>query len=135
MRCEGWESRLYEILEDARSEPYELGRHDCFRMVCRVVEALTGADRWPQFEGKYATRSQALRLIARYGRGFEAAGDAFFGAPHVPASYAQRGDIVAIRDETGEKHLGVCLGLHSAVLGAEGIRLVPTLTSLCAWKL
>lgn len=135
MRREGWEARLWEILAAARERPYELGRHDCFRVACQVIEAMTGVDRWPQFEGRYATAREARRLIARHGRSFEAAFDWFFGAANVPARYAQRGDIVAAADEAGEKHLGVCLGALSVVLGPAGLVNVPTIGCGCAWKI
>lgn len=134
-RREGWEGRLYQILEAARAVPYELGSHDCFRVACQVLEALTGVERWSEFQGKYATAREARRLIARHGRSFEAAFDGFFGAANVPVRYAQRGDIVALADAAGEKHLGVCLGAESAFLAPEGLARVPTLSCLCAWKL
>lgn len=134
-RREGWEGRLYQILDAARSVPYELGRHDCFRVTCRVIEALTGVDRWPEFDGRYTTAREARRLIARHGRSFEAAFDWFFGQQNVPPAYAQRGDIVALADAAAEKHLGVCLGLEAAFLAPGGLVRVSTLSCLCAWKL
>lgn len=134
MRREGWEARLWEILAEAQARPYELGRHDCFRVACRVIEALSGVDRWPEFEGRYATAREARRLIARHGRSFEAAFDWFFGSANVPVRYAQRGDVVALA--AGEaKHLGVCLGAQSAFLAPEGLARVPTLNCICAWKI
>src|SRR5690242_15369669 len=107
MRLEGWESRLHAVLEAAREKPYVLGEHDCFRVACRVVEALTGEDRWPEFDGKYSTTRDAKRLLARHGASFEAAFDWFFGVPAVSPRQARRGDILAVQTSDGEKHLGV----------------------------
>jgi cell wall-associated NlpC family hydrolase len=104
-------------------------------MACQVLEALTGVERWSEFEGRYSTTRQARRLLARHGRSFEAAGDWFFGSVNVPPRYAQRGDIVAFADQRGEKHLGVCIGAESVVLGPQGLVRVPTLKSLCAWRI
>jgi hypothetical protein len=134
MRLEGWEGRLYAVLDAARARPYKLGEHDCFKVACQVLEALTGVNRWPEFAGHYTTRREARRLIARHGRSFEAAFDWFFGSANVPVRYAQRGDIVALA-AGDDKHLGVCLGAESTFLSDEGLVRLPTLDCLCAWKI
>lgn len=134
-RIEGWESRLYRVIEAARNEPYELGRHDCFKVSCQVIEALTGVDRWPEFAG-YRTRREALMRIAEHGSNFEEAGDWFFGGPRIPLAYARRGDIVALAaPHDGDKHLGVCLGNQVAFLSDQGLDLsLKVEKCLCAWK-
>src|SRR6266508_3556525 len=76
-RLPGWEDRLAEAIAAARAKPYVLGEHDCFRLACAVVRALTGEDRWPQWRGRYASKREALRLIAEAGRDFTAAFSAF----------------------------------------------------------
>lgn len=133
MRLEGWEQRLEAVIEAARARPYELGRHDCFRVACLALEALTGRDRWHEFEGRYSTQREALRLVAQYGSTFEAAFDWFFGAPSISVYFAKRGDVVLLEDASGMKHLGVCLGRDTAMLGPEGLVFVPTLECLAAW--
>lgn len=133
MRLEGWEGRLDGLIEGARARPYELGTHDCFRLACAVIEALTGADRWPEFAG-YRTRREALLLIARHGSSFELAFDWFFGAPRVDVKLARRGDLCALQSADGQKHLGVCLGARTALLADEGLTFAPTLSCLCAWR-
>jgi len=126
---------LNAVIDAARARPYVLGVHDCFRLACAVMEALTGVDRWPEFSG-YKTKREALAKLARYGHSFEAAGDWFFGAPRLPVAQAQRGDIVAARDPLGEKHLGVCVGARVCLLLEAGLVMValdsPLL--LCAWR-
>lgn len=134
MRLQGWESRLAQVIEEARHRPYVLGEHDCFRVACLSVEALTGENRWPEFAGKYSTEREALRLIAQHGRSFEGAFDAFFGAPHINVRLARRGDIVAL-ENGGQKHLGVCEGALVAALGPEGLVRMPLLECLCAWRI
>lgn len=133
MRLEGWEGRLDALIQGARGRAYELGEHDCFRLACAVVHALTGVDRWPEFSG-YRSRREALLKIARHGRSFEAAGDWFFGAPAVDTRHARRGDICALQTVDGEKHLGVCLGAEVAMLAPEGLVYTPTATCLCCWR-
>jgi hypothetical protein len=137
MRREGWEGKLEKIISDAREQPYKIGVHDCFRVACRVLEALTGEDRWPEFAGRYRTTGQARRLLAGYGSTFEAAGDWFFRSERADIRTARRGDIVAIETPNGEKHLGVVTldGARAALLGPEGLVFVPVLTCLCCWKI
>jgi hypothetical protein len=140
-RLEGWEARLAAVIEAARREPYALGEHDCFRLACRVIEAMTGVDRWPEFRG-YRTKREALRRIAERGANFEAAGDWFFGSGRVDTGQARRGDIVALATADGGKHLGVCLDHRVAYLSEEGLIFLPLATpaaspaaTLCAWRI
>ncbi|TAK45267.1 MAG: hypothetical protein EPO27_10640 [Betaproteobacteria bacterium] len=135
MRLEGWESRLHAVIEASRHTPYALGTHDCFRVACAVVEALTGVDYWPTW-GRYATKREAKRLIASRGHAtFEEAFSWLFGTAFSDVRHAQRGDIVCIQTEDGEKHLGVCLGAHAAFTAPEGVLFVPTLTCLGCWRI
>jgi hypothetical protein len=132
-RLEGWESRLAAVIEDARIREYRLGEHDCFRLACRAIEALTGEDRWPEFAG-YATKREALAKLAQYGKTFEDAGDWFFGSPRVPVAQARRGDVCAAQTPDGEKHLGVCIGARVALLADGGLTFWRLSKCLCAWR-
>jgi hypothetical protein len=131
-RLDGWEARLLAVIDAARAEPYVLGVHDCFRVACQVVTALTGVDRWPEFAG-YTTKREALAKLAQFGSSFEAAGDWFFGEARVDVKRARRGDICCVETLDGEKHLGVCLGRHTALLAPEGLIYLKTLDCRCAW--
>ena len=133
MRLEGWEQRLDSVISAQRTKTYELGKEDCFRLACRVVECLTGIDRWPEFAG-YKTRDEAIRAIAKHGSSFEEAGDWFFSAERVSTGLARRGDIVAMQTQDGEKHLAVCLGSRCAGYGPDGLMFFPTSLGLCAWR-
>lgn len=133
MRREGWEGRLAAVLAAASRKPYAIGEHDCFRVACQTVEALTGVDRWPEFAG-YASRREAMRKLAEHGASFEAAGDWFFGAARVDVRLARRGDIACLATPDGEKHLGVVMGVETACLSDEGLVQVPTLSCRCAWR-
>lgn len=134
VRTPGWESRLASALEAARWRKYVLGEHDCFRVACHVIEALTGVDRWPEFAGQYYDKRGAIALIAKHGCTFEQAFDWFFGAPHIDMVNASRGDIAAIRTADGEKHLGVCTGPSVAFLAPEGLLFLPRTAAHCVWK-
>lgn len=132
MRLEGWEQRLHAIIEAARHQPYVRGEHDCVRLVCRVVEALTGVDRWPEFAG-YATLRDSIRRMQEYGDSPEAAGDWFFGGEQrVPVRQARRGDVVLLPTE----HLtvGVCVDHRAACLLESGLALIPMQQACTAWR-
>lgn len=132
-RLSGWERRLETLIQSARCAPYVLGEHDCFRLACRVIESLTGVDRWPQFAG-YGSRREALAAIARHGGSFEAAAGWFFGGAAVAATHARRGDICMVVDAAGQKHLGVCLGVRTACMMEHGLMYVRTAACPCAWR-
>ena len=132
-RRQGWEGRLAAVIEAARSKPYVLGSHDCLRVACQAVEALTGADRWAEFEG-YKTKREALATIAQFGPDFTAAIDWFFAAPSVDVRLARRGDICLVETPDGEEHLGVCLGRDTALLAPEGLIYFQTLLCKRAWR-
>lgn len=119
MRIAGWEGRLAEVIEGARSRPYALGEHDCFRLACEVVRALTGRELWLHFAGTYRTRREALRKIAELGNSPEEAAASLFGEP-IPIGLAGRGDLVLVRAD-GDHHLGVVLGEEIAMLGEQGV--------------
>lgn len=141
-RRDGWEARLADVIERARAKSYVLGEHDCFRVACAAVEALTGVDLWPQWAGRYRTRREAADLIARYawkagaGRGadlFTAAFSRLFGTEPVPVKLARRGDILEYVDR--EPHLAVCMGRAAAALGERGLRFVPVENCRHAWRI
>lgn len=134
VRLPGWELRLAAVLDAAMHKSYVLGQHDCFRLTCLNIEALTGIDRWPEWEGRYSTRREALALVAQHGSTFNAAFDWFFGDAHRPAAEARDGDIVKLIDETGEAHLGICVGGSVACLRERGLDFTPLSNGHCCWR-
>jgi len=135
-RLPGWEGRLAEVVEVARSEPYALGAHDCFRFACRAVEALTGVDLWSEWAGRYRTRREALRRIHEYGgAGFTEAGTKLFGVAPARVATARRGDVLEYVDPDGEQHLGVCVGGDVAVLAEAGLAFVKLSQCRHVWRI
>lgn len=133
LRREGWERRLQVVIDAARTRPYVLGEHDCFRLACRVIEALTGVDRWPAFAG-YRSKRGALARLARHGASFEAAGDWFFAVPLAPVAQGRRGDIALLIDEVGEKHLAVVIDHRVACMRPEGLIFLPLRACGGVWR-
>lgn len=135
MRLEGWESRLNKLIEWARHKPYKLGEHDCFRMACKDIEALTGIDRWQEWEGRYSTEREAVALIHSYGHNFTEAASRFFGSEPVPVSSASRGDIMEYRDAKCRPHLVVCVGRECVgLLEPAGLTFVEIGSCRHAWR-
>lgn len=146
-RTEGWETRLAAALERFHARPYRLGENDCFRLACAVLEALTGQDRWPEFDGRYASRRAAISLIRTYADAapegiagslespFDVAFSGFFGVGPCSAGYARRGDIVKVCDANGTAHLGVCLGAQIAVYREQGVAREPRESAVCCWRI
>lgn len=135
-RLEGWEARLAAVIEEARGEAYVLGRHDCFRVVCRGVQALTGVDLWSAWAGTYRTRAQALRRIAEFGGGsFDDAFSRLFGVAPVAVQLARRGDVVKYLDRGGTPHLGLCNGPTVAVLEETGLAFVELSACESCWRI
>lgn len=134
-RLAGWESRLAAVIEAARHREYQLGTHDCFRLSCAVVEALTGTDLWPEYAGRYLSRRESLVLMATKGTTFDACFDRVFGVPRGPTAHARRGDIVKYTDPKGEHHLGICLGADIAVLDQAGLVFLPRTAATHCWAI
>lgn len=134
VRTEGWEQRLDSVISVAGEQPYEIGQHDCFRVACEVVAALTGVpSRFGEWRGKYHSEREAIGIILARG-GFVRAASDWFGSDPVNVKLARRGDICAYKDSTRMRHLGVCVGDKVAVLGEGGLLFVPLLQCLCAWR-
>jgi cell wall-associated NlpC family hydrolase len=124
MRREDWQVKLFEIVEAAQDQPYQLGTHDCLKFSCACIEAMTGVDHWPAFAGLYGDKREALKLIAQFGRSFADAVSGVLGKDPQPVLMAQRGDLMMYHDDSGD-HLGICCGATIAVLAEDGLHHVP----------
>lgn len=127
-----WPERLAAVLEAARHQPYELGQHDCLRVTCQAIEAMTGADLWPRFAG-YTTHREALRTILQIAPTLGEAVSLVLGREPQALPLTQRGDVVLYRDEGGE-HLGVCNGATVALLAEAGLTFVPLSAAVQSWR-
>jgi hypothetical protein len=113
--------RLAALVERFDRSTYKLGENDCFRFACETVAALTGRDVWPQFEGEYATRADAIRLIRSVDPALHRAVEIVFGVEPVSILGAGRGDLYLFVDRL--PHMGVGLGAEVAVMLPEGLGL------------
>lgn len=136
-RTEGWEARLLAALAEISQWRYQVGVHDCVAMVCRVIEALTGASPWPRWAGQYTDPCGARKAIRR---------EAGFKKPYLanavtnvlqveplPPLQARRGDVVEL-DDAGEPHIGVALHTEAVSFGPNGIFYWPLAKCNRCWR-
>ncbi len=142
-RLEGWEHRLADFVDEARSRPFQWGEFDCCLMPCDGVLAITGVDPAAKLRGRYRTLRGAQAALIRFARGglVEAAEKiaADLAAPEVDLSFARRGDICLLTDpelvETGfDAMLAICLGREVGIAQAGGLRLLPLARAARAWE-
>jgi hypothetical protein len=129
MRVDGWESRLYALIEAARGREYKFGTHDCVSFACECVKAIDGRD---IKVGDYVTAKDAKKILRGKG-GFTAAVTRFLGVEPGPVSLAQRGDIVELQ-RGKHSHLGVCVGAQVAMPKLDGLAFVPLSECKQAWR-
>lgn len=134
-RIDGWEGRFWDTIHGAEGKPYVLGEHDCFKLTCDVVKALTGVDLWSPWKGRYSTERQALKLIAQYGGSFNGAFTKLFNTSVVDPSMARRGDVLRFDDDNGTPHLGVCVGSTVCLLAEKGLTRVERADCIACWRI
>jgi len=126
-----WESRLNEFVVKNRKRPYEPSRFDCLLMPAEAVKAVTGKDHGRGHRGKYKSTATAYRYLKSLGFDSpEAYLDSLFDEK--PVGFAQRGDLVLARTETGDNP-GVCMGAYAYVAGEDGLLKAARVLWLKAW--
>jgi hypothetical protein len=107
-RFSDWQTRLRDGILARRAEAFSWGRFDCCLAACDLVEKMTGVDPAKKLRG-YSTATGAFKKLAQAAPGarkskrLEAVAARLaveLGAPEVPPTYAQRGDMVLARAET-----------------------------------
>lgn len=120
MRQPGWESRLYALERDCRQLAFAWGMHDCCSFAAAAVEAVTGQP--ISMPGSYTSDRQAQRVLKERG-GLEAAVTEILGVQPCAPHFAQRGDIVLLRQpKSATRHaLAVCFGTYAFAPGDHGL--------------
>lgn len=113
LKCEGWESCLNAVLEDARSKPFDVREWNCARFAHACAEAVRGEPVSDKWRGSLEETADAV-------------------LPRVKARLAQRGDVVLA--DTPEPSLGVCVGRNAAFVTASGLTFYPMRRVRIAWS-
>lgn len=132
-RRPGWERRLAEAIETARTRPFTWGRHDCATWAFDLRRDLTGGeDLAGLWRGRYRTARGAVRVMRRLGwSSLEEMGRGLLGAPLPTLHLAQRGDVVLTDSGLG---FGLCIGARAAGIAPSGLVLVPLAACRLAWR-
>lgn len=117
MRLPGWEGRLYALEQRKRWLEFDWGAHDCCTWAASAVEALTGQP--ISMPGPYESGRQANRIIKQLG-GLQAAVTGLLGVQPYAPHFAQRGDIVLLRQSKSHA-LAVCFGTFAYAPGEDGL--------------
>ena len=134
-KFENWPERLEQYLSSCSQKDFKWGRFDCALFATDAIQAMTGQDLAHRFRRRYRSAYGAKRLTRKYGSLLQLA-DAIakqWNLSKQEASWAQRGDVVAIDTQSGEA-LGICLGASSAFPNEVGLSLKPTGECRCSWR-
>lgn len=136
MKKHGWPELLHDYIDAARLREFAYGAFDCALFCADWVQIATGIDHAVSLRG-YDSMAAAYKIIAGYGS-IEAMVTALMARDPVHAAFAQRGDIMLVRDHaslgSAPEGLGICLGLHTAVPRDKGLLMIRTLEAASAWK-
>jgi len=130
MRKGDWETALSDYLAGAGE--YSYGSNDCMLFCAGAVKAQTGQDFARGHRRKYKSAIGAGRYLLSLG--FDCPADMIASLlEEKPVAFAQRGDIVLIRDDAGQEIPGVCYGEIALILVEDGLGRVPRDRWLKAW--
>lgn len=129
MRLEGWESLLNEEVEEARSQSFKWGFHDCLTWATNCLLAITGVDYLAEIRGTYKTQAGAYRLIKKRGKSLQDCVSQKL--PEISIKMAKRGDLLMYNGA-----LGICFGINGFFVTEEsGLTPVKTLSCEYAWTI
>lgn len=118
-----WVAPFGDLLDEIRRKPFAWGANDCAcGFVGRVIETLTGANLYAEFEGRYDDATSAYRVMRE--AGFKDLAD-LVGSKlpeYEHPSEAQIGDVAAVPTEAVFGHaLGVFNGERVFILTEQGV--------------
>ena len=134
MRVEGWEMRLFDLIERARTKRFRWGHHDCVLFALDCFKALRGEyPKTLKIRGTYKSKAEAQLIIDNLNvdGSLERAVDLILGDRLDSPLFARRGDIAIYgRDAPA---LGVVVGAYALFVSQNG--LTPRTLSECsvAW--
>jgi hypothetical protein len=142
LRKANWQTLLHNFLEARKSAPFAWGANDCALFAADAVLAFTGTDLGADFRGKYADHAGAVAMMQTICGHADALALAeslclkagFKTWPHV--NFAQRGDVIVLRNPDGSHSLGIVAlnGVHALFVTEGGLRRMRTIDCVAAWK-
>ena len=141
-RKEYWDTRAYhDFLLSRAKTPFAWGEHDCALFAADGIEAITGVDIAADFRGKYHDEASAMALIRELTGGVTVADAAAYCAEKSALKewakplFAQRGDLVVAKQQSGLIAGLVHLNGHVVAAGENGLMVVPITTVVRSWHI
>jgi hypothetical protein len=139
-RKQNWPEELHRTLVAFSEKPFEWGKTDCGQMMLDCIQTMTGIDAAPALRGSYDTAFGAARVVLEFGGGFDQSMAKIAevnGFPEVQIPFAQRGDMILLRDpETSEPACGVVAldGINVATVTPRGFAMTSIKHAVRAWR-
>lgn len=126
-RSTDWQLRLGQLIESSRELAFEWGKFDCALHVCNCVRAMTGVDPGAPYRGTYSDEAGAQAIFGSDLAAFAGGIAAGLGCAEVSATFARRGDIVWIDNDTEYGALGIVSldGRFASCASEQGLALAP----------
>jgi len=121
--------KLNTYIEAARFKPFVWGSWDCCQFVAGWLSELTGADPRELFPA-YADEAGARDILSQSGGLVGLVGSVL---EEIHPALAKVGDVILCNEASGTA-LGICLGVRSAHVGADGLVFPQTIDALKAWR-
>jgi hypothetical protein len=139
-RLDGWPGLLESFIHSRRYAPFQWGKNDCVLFSCDAALVMTGEDLARGFRDTYDTARGAVKTMHLLGA--SSVGEladifaARLGLRVLPATFAQRGDVVLLNRELGES-LGIVAlsGIDVWAPAEEGLAEIPIREGLRAWRI
>lgn len=135
-RIPNWRVGLGQIIEKAREMRFEWGVFDCALYVCDCIQAITGVDPAESYRGTYNDEAGAARIYGDNFLDFIAGQASSLGLIEVPVTFARRGDLIFIDNNTPQGCVGVVSldARFASCASASGVLMVPIGKWKRAWR-
>lgn len=124
------------MIESARELGFEWGVFDCALHVSNCIRAITGVDPAESYRGTYSDEAGAARIYGSSFENFIANQALALGLKEVPVTFARRGDVVFVDNNTPQGCIGV-LSMDPRFVSCAahtGLVLVPIVRWKRAWQ-
>lgn len=136
-RFPDWPERLHRIIDSARELEFEWGVFDCALHVGNCMRAIVDVDPSAEYRGKYSDEAGAAGIYGGSLQDFAARIFAGLECPEVAVTFARRGDVVFIDNDTEQGALGVVStdGRFASCVTDKGLVLIRIARWKRAWQI
>lgn len=132
MRRADWQSRMAEVMREARSRPFAWGEHDCVTFAAACVKAVTGVDRIADVRTAWADERQAIRLLVSGGGLLQMVQERL--GPRLPSVLLAKPGDVGVCMQGARPALCVCGGVNWHMPARDGLATLSFEQVLGAWS-